>query len=54
MVEDFERVHGVTGKPLMFELVVTYRDHERMLVPFVDNLKRLGIRAVLRRVRATR
>ena len=40
----------VTGEPLTFELVVTFRDHERMLVPFVDNLKRLGIRAVLRRV----
>ena len=40
----------VTGEPLTFKLVVNFRDHERMLVPFVDNLKRLGIRAVLRRV----
>ncbi len=49
-VKDFNRIHTVTGEPLTFELVVTFRDHERMLVPFVDNLKRLGIRAVLRRV----
>ena len=50
VIKDFERLHAVTGEPLTLEFVVTYRDHERMLVPFVDNLKRLGINAVLRRV----
>ena len=50
VVNDFRRVHAETGEPMTFEIVVTFRDHERMLVPFVDNLKRLGIHAVLRRV----
>ena len=50
VVKDFERVHGVSGKPFKFELLFYYGAHGRMLVPFVDNLKRLGIHAVLRKV----
>ena len=50
VVKDFERVHEVTGEPFKFELLFNYGAHERMLVPFVDNLKRLGIHAVLRKV----
>ena len=50
IVNDFERVNEDTGEPLRFEFVVTYGDHERMLVPFVDNLKRLGIHAPLRKI----
>ena len=50
VVRDFGRVHAVTGEPLTLEFLVTYQDHERMLVPFVENLTRLGIDAVLRRV----
>lgn len=50
VMEDFERVNAVTGKRLKLEFVVTFSDHLRMLIPFVDNLKRLGINAGLRRV----
>ena len=50
IIGDFRRVHAVTGEPFSLELLVTYHDHERMLVPFVENLGRLGIDAVLRRV----
>ena len=50
VVRDMRRVHADTGEPFPLELLVTYHDHERMLVPFVDNLTRLGIDAVLRRV----
>ena len=50
VVEDFRRVNAQTGAPLAFEMVVTYSDHERMLVPYVDNLKRLGIHATLRKI----
>ena len=50
VVEDFKRVHDVTKTPLRFEIFVSRNDHERLLVPFVDNLKRLGIDAVLRKV----
>ena len=50
VVRDFVRVDEDTGVPLTFEFAVSTIAHERMLIPFVDNLKRLGIRAVLRRM----
>ena len=50
VMKDFERVNKVTGAPMELEFVVTYEDHLRMLIPFVDNLKRLGVNAGLRRV----
>jgi microcin C transport system substrate-binding protein len=50
IVKDFERVNAVTGKPMELDFVVTFEDHLRMLVPFVDNLKMLGINARLRRI----
>ena len=50
VVKDFERVHARTGQPLRFEFVIALGDYERMLVPFVDNLKRLGIHATLRKI----
>lgn len=50
VVRNFERVNSITGEPLTFEFIVTYQDHQRMLIPFVDNLERLGIRTGLRRI----
>ena len=50
VVEDFQRVNARTGEPFTFEFIVSYADYERTLVPFADNLKRLGIDAVLRKV----
>ena len=50
VVRDFRRVHEITREPFSLQLLVTYQDHERMLVPFAENLTRLGIDAVLRRV----
>lgn len=50
VVEDFKRIHEQTGEPMTFEFVVSTGDHERMLVPFVDNLERLGIDTILRKV----
>lgn len=52
VVRDFRRVNAGTGEPLEFEITVRFREHERMLVPYVENLKRLGIEATLRRVEA--
>lgn len=43
VVKDFKRVHEETGEPFTLEFVVSLGDHERMLLPYVDNLKRLGI-----------
>lgn len=50
VVRDFVRVNAQTGERLAFEFVISYAEHERMLVPFVDNLKRLGIDAKLKKV----
>lgn len=50
VVRDFKRVQEKTGEPFALEFVVSYVDHERMLLPFVDNLRRLGIEANLRKV----
>lgn len=50
VVKDFKRVKEETGEPFTLEFVVSAGDHERMLLPYVDNLKRLGIEAVLRKV----
>ena len=50
VLQDYERVHEVTGQSFKIEFIVTFQDHERMLVPFVDNLRRLGIKATLRRL----
>ncbi len=50
VVRDFRRANAATGKPLRFEIMVRLREHERMLVPYVENLKRLGVEATVRRV----
>lgn len=50
IIRDHVRVHKETGEPLTFEMVVSYAEHERMLLPYVDNLKQLGINARLRKL----
>ena len=50
VVEDLVRVNEKTGEPLTFEFIVSRSDFELMLTPYVDNLKRLGIHTVLRKV----
>ena len=52
VLRDFRRVNAATGERLRFEIMVQLREHERMLVPYVENLKRLGIQATVRRVEA--
>ena len=52
VARDFRRVHAATGEPLRFEIMVQLREHERMLVPYVENLRRLGIEATVRLVEA--
>jgi microcin C transport system substrate-binding protein len=39
-----------TGKPLTFEILVAQDAFERVLLPYVANLQRLGIKASLRRI----
>jgi len=35
---------------MRFDIIIAYIDHERMMTPYVDNLRRLGIDVALRRV----
>ena len=50
VVRDFVRVNEETGAPFTFEFVISRGDFERMLTPYVDNLRYLGIQAVLRKI----
>ena len=50
VIRDFVRVNEKTGEPLTIDFVVSSNLFERSLTPFVENLKRLGIHAVIRKV----
>jgi len=50
VVKDFVRVNEKTGEPLTFDFVISSTYFELMLTPYVDNLKRLGIHTLLRKV----
>lgn len=47
------RVDNATGKPLEFEILLDSPTFERVTLPFIENLKRLGIRAGIRTVDTT-
>ena len=49
-VRDFELVHEATGRTMSFEIMLVSPAFERVCLPFVRNLKRLGITARLRLV----
>ena len=49
-VRDFELVHKETGQAMSFEIMLVNPAFERVCLPFVRNLKRLGITARLRLV----
>ena len=50
VVRDFRRVNRASGKPFTLEVLTSGVTEERLLVPYVENLKRLGISAKLRRI----
>ncbi|WP_448204822.1 extracellular solute-binding protein [Azospirillum sp. sgz302134] len=52
-VRNGQRVFPATGKPLAFEILLDSPTFERVTLPFVENLKRLGIQANLRTVDTT-
>jgi microcin C transport system substrate-binding protein len=49
-VRDFKLVHVTTGQPMQFEILLVSSAFERIVLPFVRNLKRLGIEARVRLV----
>lgn len=49
-VRDGKMVHGETGKPLAFEVLLFQKSFERVVLPFRKNLERLGIDVSVRLV----
>lgn len=43
-------VHGETGQPFAFEILLVQPEFERVTLPFADNLRRMGITAQVRTV----
>lgn len=52
-VKDGTRVNRKTGQPLAFEILLDSPTFERVVLPFIENLKRLGVQASLRTVDTT-
>jgi microcin C transport system substrate-binding protein len=50
VVRDMRLVNATTGRPMTFEILLDEPTWERITLPFVENLKRLGIAARVRTV----
>ena len=50
IIRDGKLVNGTSGKPMTFEILLINPSFERIVLPFVGNLKRLGIEANIRTV----
>lgn len=49
-VRDGRLVHGTSGQPLRFEILLADASNERIALAYIDRLRRLGIEAVARTV----
>jgi microcin C transport system substrate-binding protein len=52
VVRDMRLVHAATGRPMAFEILIDDPTWERIALPFVENLERLGVTARIRTVDA--
>src|ERR687892_264544 len=52
VVRDMRLVHAATGQPMTFEILIDDPTWERITLPFVANLERLGVQARVRTVDA--
>jgi len=50
VVKDGKLVNGQSGQPFTFEILINLPVYERICLPFVENLRRLGIDATVRTV----
>jgi len=53
VVRDMKRVHGESGEPFRFEILLVSQAFERIVLPMVRNLERLGIETRIRLVDQT-
>ena len=49
-IRDGKMVHGKSGEPLAFEILLFQKSFERVVLPFKNNLGRLGIDVTVRLV----
>lgn len=49
-IQDGTMVHGETGQPLAFEFLLHQKNFERIVLPFKNNLERLGMKVTVRLV----
>ena len=52
VVRDMRLVHAASGRPMTFEIIIDDPSWERITLPFVQNLERLGVQARIRTVDA--
>ena len=50
VVRDFSRIHRETGEVFTLEFITSMLEEERLLIPYVESLKRLGIASRIRRI----
>nr|VFK59147.1 MAG: microcin C transport system substrate-binding protein [Candidatus Kentron sp. TC] len=50
IIRDMRRVQNKTGQPMRFEILLISKQFERVVLPFVHNLERLGIEVTVRLV----
>lgn len=50
VIKDGKRVHGETGKPFQFEMLLVSPLFERIALPFAKNLEKLGITMTVRTI----
>ena len=50
IVRDWKRVNRETGEPFTLEFITSSVVEQRLLIPYVENLERLGISARIRRI----
>ena len=48
IIQKGKLVETETGRPMKFEILLDLQEYQRMVLPFIQNLKRLGINAQLR------
>ena len=53
VVKDGQLVNGKTGQPFVFEMIETQQGLDTMIMPWLQNLERLGIKGTLRQIDST-
>ncbi|MEE8398205.1 MAG: extracellular solute-binding protein [Desulfobacterales bacterium] len=50
IIKDFKRINKHTGEPFFLDMLAKYPGEDRLMLPFADSLKRLGIASRIRMI----